>query len=222
MAAVRLTAVLATEISLRPITRRQDRLTDRRLGVGTGRSTTEPVLDPVVAATAQHHDGVAYSPTPVGQFRRILRELPVSTPSDFTFLDLGCGKGRTLLLAAEKGFGRVVGVEFDPGLAETARRNTETCNLGTGATTGAVEVVCGDAARYEFPLEPTVVFLFNPFGEDTLRAVVDRIEESLTLWPRPFVVAYFNPMHHEVLDGSTTLRATVRNSRWYIYAATVT
>ncbi|MBO3736592.1 methyltransferase domain-containing protein [Actinoplanes flavus] len=219
MAAVRLAAALIAEILLRPVTRRQDRLMDQRLGIGTGRSTAEPVLDPAVVASAQHRDSVAYSPTPVHQFRKILRSLPIPTPSAFTFVDLGCGKGRTLLLAAEYGFGRVVGVEFDPTLAETARQNATGCGLVTRSTAGAVEVVCGDAARYEFPPEPTVVFLFNPFGEDTLRAVVDQIEQTLALWPRPFVVAYFNPMHQEVLEGSTTLRATMRNSRWCIYTS---
>jgi SAM-dependent methyltransferase len=192
---------------------------DLRLGIGTGRSTAEPILDPAVVASARHRDSVAYSPTPVHQFRKILRSLPVPAPAAFTFVDLGCGKGRTLLLAADHGFGRVVGVEFDPELAATARRNAAGCDLVTRSTSGAVEVVCGDAARYEFPLEPIVVFLFNPFGEDTLRAVVDQIEQSLALWPRPFVFAYFNPMHEEVLDGSTTLRAAMRNSRWCVYTA---
>ncbi|MEU7904567.1 class I SAM-dependent methyltransferase [Actinoplanes sp. NPDC049118] len=218
-ASARLCATLVAEILLRPITRRQDRLLDQRLGVGTERTTAEPVLDPRVAASAQHQDGVAYSPTPARQLRKILRSLPIRTPSAFTFVDLGCGKGRTLLVAAEHGFGRALGVEFDPELADAARRNAAAYELVAPACAGVIEVVQADAARYEFPVEPVVVFLFNPFGEATLRAVVDRIEETLARWPRPFIVAYYNPMHSDVLDGSITLRATLRNARWTVYAA---
>jgi predicted RNA methylase len=217
--ALRLSVALAAEIVMRPLTRRQDETLDRRLGVGTDRAAADAFVDPAVAATAQHQDGVAYSPTPTRLFRKILRSLPVRTPSSFTFVDLGCGKGRTLLLAAERGFGRVIGVEFDPELAAAARRNIAAYELAAPSRAGLIEVVEADAACYDFPVEPTVVFLFNPFGEATLRAVVDRIEETLALWPRPFVVAYYNPMHTEVLDGSITLRAVTRNSRWTVYAA---
>jgi SAM-dependent methyltransferase len=211
-AAVRLTAMLATEIMMRPLTRRQDVLLDQRLGVGTLRTAAE---------LSSHPDGVAYSPTPANQFRRILRRLPVPEPGEFTFVDLGCGKGRTLLLAAEHGFGRVVGVEFDADLAAAARRNVAAYERVAPSRTGVIDVVAADAACYDFPLDPVVVFLFNPFGQATLRAVADRIEETLGRWPRPFVVAYFNPMHAEVLDGCVSLRAVSRNARWSIYASHV-
>jgi SAM-dependent methyltransferase len=207
-AAIRLGAALAAEIALRPVTRRQDRRLDRRLGIDTGRDPHQVDLAPATA----HGDGVAYSPTPTGPLRRILRALPVGDPAGFTFVDLGCGKGRALLLAAEHGYGRVIGVELDAGLADTARRNIKAYENASPGRAGVVEVVAVDAAAFVPPAGPTVVFLFNPFGEDTLRAVVDRIERSAA---RPVFVAYFNPMHRDALAG---FRRVAGTARWEIYA----
>ena len=41
----------------------------------------------------------------------------------YTFLDIGAGKGRALLVAAESPFNEVVGVELNPSLAAIARNN---------------------------------------------------------------------------------------------------
>ena len=43
--------------------------------------------------------------------------------SNFTFVDLGCGKGRALIAASEHGFARIIGVEFAKSLVDIARKN---------------------------------------------------------------------------------------------------
>ncbi|WP_255441682.1 class I SAM-dependent methyltransferase [Actinoplanes sp. ATCC 53533] len=169
------------------------------------------------AVAAAYGDGVAYSPTPGHQCKKILRDLPISTPDTFLFLDLGSGKGRTLLLAAELGYRRVVGVEFDPGLASTARSNIEAYEATRPARAGVIEIVQADAAGYDFPPDPAVMFLFNPFGEDTLRAVINNLERSLQANPRPFYIAYYNPMHQDVLDACHLIRRIRTHARWTAY-----
>ena len=73
-----------------------------------------------------------------------------------------------------------------------------------------------DAATYDFPPVPLVVFLFNPFGADTLSVVAANLARSLTEEPRHVVVAYFNPVHRAVLEDTAglSLRATSRD--WVI------
>src|SRR5207245_5268496 len=51
-----------------------------------------------------------------------LQALP-AVPSQLTFVDFGCGKGRALVLAAEHGFRRVLGIECDAQLFAAAQRN---------------------------------------------------------------------------------------------------
>jgi hypothetical protein len=56
----------------------------------------------------------------------VLHRLPIDDPSQFAFVDLGCGKCRTLILAAEHGFRPVIGVELDLPLTGIARSSAET------------------------------------------------------------------------------------------------
>ena len=139
-------------------------------------------------------------------------------PANFTFVDIGCGKGLTLLLASDYGFRSVIGVELDPRLVEIARRNVRAFITPRSRHGRVIDVVHHDAANYEFPAgAPTVAFMFNPFGEDTLRAVLANMQRSLEQSPRPFYVAYYNPCHHEVLDESPILRRLSKNTRWALY-----
>jgi len=55
-------------------------------------------------------------------FRQIMQALPVDF-SQFTFVDLGCGKGRVLLMASDYPFQGIIGVEFMPELVSAAQKN---------------------------------------------------------------------------------------------------
>ena len=44
-------------------------------------------------------------------------------PAEFTFVDVGSGKGRVLILAAQRAFRDVLGIEPDRGLRAVAARN---------------------------------------------------------------------------------------------------
>jgi predicted RNA methylase len=79
----------------------------------------------------------------------------------FTFVDLGCGKGRGLLLA---------GLEGRAGACAVARKNLKRMKLSG-------QVIIVDAATYSFRDEPTVVFLYNPFGKTVLRRVVEQMRK---------------------------------------------
>ncbi len=94
---------------------------------------------------------------------------------EYAFVDLGCGKGRAVLLASELGFREVLGVELNRGLAETAVRNLELWRR-QGKVAASVEVVCADAAEAEFPRPPLLVYLYNSFHAPVLRRVLDRLE----------------------------------------------
>jgi tRNA G46 methylase TrmB len=56
--------------------------------------------------------GFPYLPIRPNTARRVLRSLPLRDHSDYTFVDLGSGKGRMLLIASEFPFRRIVGVEM--------------------------------------------------------------------------------------------------------------
>jgi len=85
-----------------------------------------------------------------------------------TFVDIGAGMGRAVLLAAELPFRQVVGVELHPALVRVARRNLSHWRRA-GRTRSSVRMVAGDAVDFAFPPGPCVAFLFNPFGAVVMR-----------------------------------------------------
>lgn len=158
---------------------------DRRHGLDTGG------LAP--AAAGGHPAAEPYMPTAPATFAEILGQLdpPVRRGA---FLDLGCGKGRVMALAAQAGLQPVIGVELDPALARAARRNLARL---PGAAGAAARVIVQDAARYPIPAEVSMFYLFNPFSGAVLDRVLENIRASLEGAPRPHVLIYMNPVCHD-------------------------
>lgn len=149
-----------------------------------------------------------YGATRSGTFLRLLDELQL--PRSATFVDLGAGKGRVLMLAAKWGFKRVVGVEFSAPLCALASTNLELfqqqCPLNS-----TVEILHQDVVNYPFPPGDLVIFLFNPFYNNVLEKVLANLRESLRTAPRNVWLLYSAPAAHQtVLDSGIFASAAHR------------
>ncbi len=133
-------------------------------------------------------------------FAAMIKALPIDR-KDFTFVDVGSGKGRVLLMASELDFRRVIGVEFVRELHEAALDNVRryAARRPGGA---AVECVHADACEWVPPAENLVVFLFNPFGPGVLTRLLANIRESLASHPREVYLLYLHPVHEAVFRES--------------------
>jgi len=129
----------------------------------------------------------------------------------FTFVDLGCGKGRPLLVAAEFPFRRLVGVELSASLADTARANAAL--IAPGAP---LEIVTGDAGLFALPEGDVVVFLYNPFGDEVIAKVAAAVEAALARARRTIFVVYYNPVFGHRFDSAPSLRRHI--ARTFPYA----
>lgn len=118
--------------------------------------------------------------------------------SQFTFLDLGSGKGRTLLMASHYPFRRIVGVELLPALHRIAQENLATYK-NEKQQCFALESICGDATTFFLPQEPLVIYLFNPFTESGLRRFAANLRDSLGTHSRPVFMLYHNPLLEHLL-----------------------
>ncbi|HKH98678.1 MAG TPA: class I SAM-dependent methyltransferase [Candidatus Sulfotelmatobacter sp.] len=150
----------------------------------------------------------AYQPTEPALFHEMLDGLAANSHldfRDFTFLDLGSGKGRTLLMASDYPFRRILGVELLHALDRIVRDNLRQYKNDMQQCF-ALESLCADATTFLFPDEPLVIYLFNPFPETGMRQVVANLEQSLRASSRPVYVLYHNPLLEHVLTASTALR----------------
>lgn len=160
----------------------------------------------------------AYQPTDPGLFAEMIASLAIDL-RDFTFVDLGSGKGRTLLMASEYPFRRIVGVELLPALHQIAQENLARYR-SESQKCFALEALCGDAGDFCFPAEPLVLYLFNPFAESGLRRVMAALERSLSVHPRTVYVLYLNPLLEGVLSESGALTKLGGTQQYSIYLGT--
>lgn len=109
---------------------------------------------------------------------------------DFTFVDIGCGKGRALFVAEYCGYNHLIGIELDDALLNEAKENLK--SYAFKREDSSFSFIHQNAVDYPYKNEACVYFLFNPFNEDVLRKVLDKVcaaTESET-W---FI--YMNPLH---------------------------
>jgi SAM-dependent methyltransferase len=157
-----------------------------------------------------------YQPTVEEEFAAIMRPLAGIDLRTFTFVDLGSGKGRALLLAAMYPFARIIGVEVQPELHAIARRNIE-CFAAPGQLCRRIESLCADAREYDFPLEDLVLYLFNPFPDYVLREVLTNLAASARRAPRSIFVLYNAPFEVQEFARIPELELYSEASQYRIY-----
>lgn len=188
------------------------RLFDGQHGV----ETAEHVAFRQLGITSRHaQDRNPYAPTSPKIFKEMMAHLPIRH-QDFTLVDLGCGKGMVLLLAAEYPFRRIIGVEFSAELVARAADNLTTFGKDR-LQCRDVQCLCVDAVDYEFPREPLVLYLYNSFKGKVLNRVAAKIARTLADIPRDVFLVYNNPTEPDVFDQIPSLKCIVDDPDFMIY-----
>jgi SAM-dependent methyltransferase len=177
----------------------EDTFFDRRFGTETRRVVNTEQFEPGLANIA--HAG-NYQATKARPFRSLLRRLQF--PHGSTFVDVGSGKGKVLLLAAQHDFKRVVGLEFSRALCEQALKNIEIFR-GKVPTLAPIDVVETDVAQHALRGDENVFFLYNSFDAAVLGQFVENIRRSVATHPRQVWLIYSVPLHAGVLEASRLL-----------------
>jgi SAM-dependent methyltransferase len=158
-----------------------------------------------------------YQATEPALFREMVRSLRVDF-SQATFIDIGSGKGRTLLMASDFPFRRLLGVELLPGLHRIAKNNILRYK-GNSQKCAVIETVCEDATQFAFPSGAMVLYLFNPLPETGLIRVISNLERSLEQSRRPVHVLYHNPLLEGVLADSKCFKKISGTHQYSVYAS---
>ena len=140
--------------------------------------------------------GRPYQPSDPLTFHEIMETLPIDF-REFTFIDLGSGKGRALLMASDYPFRKIIGVELLPELHVIAQENVQQYSSDRQQCP-SFELQCCEAREFKLPVEPLVIFMFDPFPPDILREVLGGIERSVRESSRRVLIAYQNPISEDV------------------------
>lgn len=185
---------------------------DRLNGTDTSGVVASSAL-PAEEAARVH--AVCYAGSQPSVVRRALSSLPAL--STLAFVDLGCGKGRALLVAAELPFRQIVGVELSEPLTRIARKNAAAMSK-RHPRCSMIHVEAGDASTAEWPAGDLALFLYHPFGPELVAVVAARVARALEDPARSIFVVYYNPVAGDCFDACPGLSR--RSAETLPYAAT--
>jgi hypothetical protein len=189
---------------------------DRAHGIETGGRIPLGNLD------VEHEawrEGNRYEAAVPSEFRDLIEKVP-GPFERFTFVDLGSGKGRALLLASEYPFNRIIGVELARELHEVCLRNIEAYRSPTQRCR-RIESHCADATSFPLPPEPIVLFLNNPFSDALWRRLLGGLRASLHAAPREVHVVVANADLRAILAEVPELRLVDHGPDWGIWTSMV-
>lgn len=131
---------------------------------------------------------------------RYLRELfrALGIEHGKVLVDLGCGKGRVLLVASEFGFREVRGIEFSPLSCNIARKNCLIYKAKTKTVTDFT-IIESDVIDYKIRDDEDIFYLYHPFNAIILKQVLLNISESLKVKKRKVKIIYCNPVYYNLV-----------------------
>ncbi|WP_263383949.1 class I SAM-dependent methyltransferase [Granulicella arctica] len=178
------------------------------LAHGVDTSGLVPAKNLVTGHPNDEHVTAYYGVAP-SILRALVAEWRATPPPEpiakYTFVDIGAGKGRAMLVASELPFRQVVGIELNPAMAAIARQNldhwlTSHVTDPTAPQLAPIDLLEQDALEFELPRTPTLLFLFHPFEAPVLRALLRRIETQFANRPGELDLLYVNAECAIVLD----------------------
>ena len=172
------------------------------------------------------YDDLRYEPTPTSVFDRLMASIQVDF-EETSFIDIGSGKAKVLLLAARYPFRKIIGIEKYEDLHRLGEDNLGRASL-SGRRCAHIETHCIDACDFEFPNEPTLLYFFNPFPLEVLRQVLTNLEASLRRAPRALTVVFYAPIlkrgtpwdRRKIFDDSPLLEIAEETRTYTIYRST--
>ena len=154
-------------------------------------------------ATSLFKDANENQPSSFYSLNKAFKQLKLK-PAEISMVDIGCGSGRVLSFGMLSGFKEVYGVDLDRSGLEKAQQNCETM-LRNGATT-IFTLMYADASTYAIPKDVNVIYMFNPFGEKTMRKIVENIINYSAGVIKNVYIIYSNPTCKHLFDNNNKFR----------------
>tara|TARA_Y200000002_G_scaffold383102_1_gene403227 strand:- start:7379 stop:8053 length:675 start_codon:yes stop_codon:yes gene_type:complete len=114
-------------------------------------------------------------------------------PNDYDIIDLGCGKGKVLLVISKmfkngKISPRLIGIDYSKDLINIAKKNLDCINASN------VTLINNDVVEIDinFYKKNVILYLYNPFDEKVLSKILDIVKN------KNIIAIYNNPLHSEV------------------------
>ena len=117
-----------------------------------------------------------YSPTYTSHAVKAFSFIKINF-NEYNFLDLGCGKGKVMLLASKFRFKKITGIEIDKKIIVSAKKNYKIFYSKKWNKDYKLkfEFINKDALKHNFKNEKTIYFMFDPFQPIKLEKIIEKI-----------------------------------------------
>lgn len=149
-----------------------DKFYDRQYGIETCRQTE---LDKMDISVEKAENARKYQATPYVQLKKIFQCLDQSFEK-WSLMDVGAGKGRVLITAADCGASEVIGVDFSSELTDQAKRNISMFKKLNPNNKTKFKIIESDILDLELDKSTDVYFLFNPFDSVILQQFIEQLK----------------------------------------------
>ena len=163
-----------------------DHTFDRRFGTDTAGKVESKELG--YADKERQEQAILYLPSPDRVTRWMLDNIGI-VHDQYSFVDLGCGKVRVVLVAAQYPFLSAIGVDLSTSLTDTANRNVSIFPA-SARKCGDIRILNIDATKVDYPDTNLLLHLYHPFDAHVTSAVLRNLEVSLAKKPRQVRIAY--------------------------------
>jgi hypothetical protein len=135
--------------------------------------------------------GILYEgPVPAKAFAWVLAQLPGDL-REFAFVDFRAGRGRAMLLAAQRNFERIIGYEYDPAIYDDLQINIAQFPRSKMQCRD-VQAFRGDRLGVSIPDQPCVLYVANAWREELLSGIMNYVRSSFVHKPRQLYVILEN------------------------------
>jgi SAM-dependent methyltransferase len=162
--------------------------------VVTAQATLEYGDEVYKPSMGQAGKDVIWIPTPPALITALLTAAKV-TKDDIVY-DLGAGDGRIAIAAAKEFGAHAVGIEYDPDMAELARRNAR--RAGTGES---VRMVTGDIFKEDFSSATVVTMYLLPDLNLKLRPLILKMKPGTRVASHAFNMGDWEPDEYLSVDA---------------------
>jgi hypothetical protein len=185
---------------------------DLKYGTDTAKMVSVGALDITAERLAVTN---RYEAVSEGSFNESLKALKIDY-KNFSFVDIGSGKGKALLLASRFPFRSIIGIELSSKLHAIAVVNIRVFQDPLQECT-VVSSVLADALTYEIPIGDSVIFLYNPFRQEVMEAFVKKMEDFISQGRGSVYILYHTPHCRDIWDKSSLFKLQNSSPGWISY-----
>ena len=139
-----------------------------------------------------------YAPTYYSVIKESFRS--IKDRNKLTFIDVGCGKGKVLLVASDFGFKEIIGIELSKKLLITCKINLNNYKK-LKVKKKSIKLININATKYKITNE-NVFYFFDPFSKIILDNFLKKILESFKKNKRKIYIIFANPPKQNKLLNS--------------------